>query len=348
MQASVAALSGQPGRCMSSMQASVDELLQKITEDPGDEEEALQALASFFTRFDGEAILLQTGVLGKLQPQAADVLRRLSQSMRSTAAALTLQQATNALSTMTLLGYYDVPLKAALVGKVLPEVAAAPPATIASLCYSLGLAGYSDHSLLRELERVVKARQGEFEVRDLAKVLWMFGRAHYNNASVAGLVQALAKRALSPAASAPDLVYGMWACGIHDTYDQELAERALQVVPGRLAELSGGEIAKLAFALVEEDVREGGLFEEIKAHAAAEMGAMFPRDIAKLLYALGRAQVGDRTFAVSVKPHVMGHLDRFTSNELSMIMDAYNSWGVHDDTVAAVAQQMRKLPAEAA
>lgn len=29
----------------------------------------------------------------------------------------------------------------------------------------------------------------------------------------------------------------------------------------------------------------------------------------------GRAvQVGDRTFAVSVKPHVMGHLDRFTSN----------------------------------
>lgn len=31
-----------------------------------------------------------------------------------------------------------------------------------------------------------------------------------------------------------------------------------------------------------------------------------------------------------------------------MIMDAYNSWGVHDDTVAAVAQQMRKLPAEAA
>lgn len=96
-----------------------------------------------------QAILLQTGVLGKLQPQAADVLRRLSQSMRSTAAALTLQQATNALSTMTLLGYYDVPLMAALVGKVLPEVSAAPPATIASLCYSLGLAGYSDHSLLR-------------------------------------------------------------------------------------------------------------------------------------------------------------------------------------------------------
>lgn len=33
--------------------------------------------------------------------------------------------------------------------------------------------------------------------------------------------------------------------------------------------------------------------------------------------------------------------------ELSMIMEAYNSWGVHDETVAAVAQQMRKLPAEA-
>lgn len=88
-----------------------------------------------------------------------------------------------------------------------------------------------------------------------------------------------------------DLVYGMWACGIHDAYDQELAERAVQVVRGRLAELSGGELAKLAFALVEEDVHEAALFDEIKAEAAAAMGRMFPRDIAKLLYSLGRAQV---------------------------------------------------------
>lgn len=96
-----------------------------------------------------QAILLQTGVLGKLQPQASQVLRRLSEVMRSTAAQFTLQQATNALSTMTLLGYYDVPLKAALVNKVLPEIADASPPVIASLCYSLGLAGYSDHSMLR-------------------------------------------------------------------------------------------------------------------------------------------------------------------------------------------------------
>lgn len=83
----------------------------------------------------------------------------------------------------------------------------------------------------------------------------------------------------------------MWACGIHDMYDSELAERAVQVVPGRLAELSGGELAKLAFALVEEDVRDTTLFDAIKTEAADVMGTMFPRDIAKLLYALGRAQV---------------------------------------------------------
>lgn len=45
-------------------------------------------------------------------------------------------------------------------------------------------------------------RSKEFEVRELAKVLWMFGRAHYNNETVAGLVQTLAKRALAPSASA--------------------------------------------------------------------------------------------------------------------------------------------------
>eukprot|EP00892_Ulva_mutabilis_P012235 jgi/Ulvmu1/9384/UM051_0011.1 len=332
-------------RRMATLQQSVDELLDKINGDPG-QEEHMSALANFFTRFDGEAILLQTGVLGTLQPQASQVLRRLSEVMRSTAAQFTLQQATNALSTMTLLGVYDVPLKAALVNSVLPEIADAPPATIASLCYSLGLAGYSDHSMLRQLERIVSERRGDFEVRELAKVLWMFGRAHYNNETVAALVQHLAKRALAPAASAQDLVYGMWACGIHDTYDQELAERAVQVVPGRLGELTGGELAKLAFALVEEDVRDPALFDAIKEQAATGMAAMFPRDIAKLLYALGRAQVTDRAFVTAVKPHVIGHLDRFTNNELHMIMEAYNSWGVHDDTVAAVAQQMRKLPPE--
>lgn len=55
---------------------------------------------------------------------------------------------------------------------------------------------------MQELERVVAARQAEFGVQDLSKVLWMFGRAHYNNEAVAGLVQALAKRALSPSATA--------------------------------------------------------------------------------------------------------------------------------------------------
>lgn len=100
---------------------------------------------------------------------------------------------------------------------------------------------------------------------------------------------------ISSGRAVQDLVYGMWACGIHDTYDQELAERAVQVVPGRLGELSGGELAKLAFALVEEDVREPELFESIKSEAVEGMPGMFPRDIAKLLYALGRAQVQPRT-----------------------------------------------------
>lgn len=55
---------------------------------------------------------------------------------------------------------------------------------------------------MQQLERIVSDRQKEFEVRDLAKVLWMFGRAHYNNQTVAALVHALAKRALAPSATA--------------------------------------------------------------------------------------------------------------------------------------------------
>jgi hypothetical protein len=111
-----------------------------------------------------------------------------------------------------------------------------------------------------------------------------------------------------------DIVYGMWACGIHDTYDQELAERVVQVVPTRLQDLSGGELAKLAFALVEEDVREAGLFEKVAKAAEGLMDEMFPRDIAKLVYALGRAQVVDKAFVDVIRPHILLHLERFTYN----------------------------------
>lgn len=44
------------------------------------------------------------------------------------------------------------------------------------------------------------------------------------------------------------------------------------------------------------------------------MHAMCPRDIAKLMYSLGRVQVGDREFAAAAKPHILSNLDNFTFN----------------------------------
>jgi hypothetical protein len=152
-----------------------------------------------------QAILLETGVLGKLQPVADDVLERLARVLTAEASRtskFSLAQCSNIASTMTLLGFYNVPLFNALVQCALPELPTAPPPSIASLCYSLGLAGYSDHAFLKRLERVMEERSGQFEVKDFAKVVWMFGRAHYVNETVADFVQALAKRALAPEASA--------------------------------------------------------------------------------------------------------------------------------------------------
>lgn len=56
------------------------------------------------------------------------------------------------------------------------------------------------------------------------------------------------------------------------------------------------------------------LFEEIVTTATECMGAMCPRDIAKLMYSLGRVQAGDREFAASASPHILAHLDHFTFN----------------------------------
>ena len=56
------------------------------------------------------------------------------------------------------------------------------------------------------------------------------------------------------------------------------------------------------------------LFEEIATTGAERMGSMCPRDIAKLMYSLGRVQAGDREFATAARPHIMAHLDHFTYN----------------------------------
>lgn len=70
-----------------------------------------------------------------------------------------------------------------------------------------------------------------------------------------------------------------------------------------------GEKLKLLRLLLQADV-----YEAIAATASDLMGAMCPRDIAKLVYSLGRVQVGDHAFAAAIKPHILSHLDHFTYN----------------------------------
>lgn len=53
-----------------------------------------------------------------------------------------------------------------------------------------------------------------------------------------------------------DVVYAMWACGQHAAHLDELADQALEVVVGRVNELSGGELAKLACGLMNAEVRD--------------------------------------------------------------------------------------------
>lgn len=50
---------------------------------------------------------------------------------------------------------------------------------------------------MQELEGVLEARQGDFDVESFAKVVWMLGRAHHKSAGTFSLVDALAERALS-------------------------------------------------------------------------------------------------------------------------------------------------------
>lgn len=54
---------------------------------------------------------------------------------------------------------------------------------------------------MQELEGVLEARHGEFDVQSYAKVVWMMGRAHHKSAAACTLVDTLADRALSEQAT---------------------------------------------------------------------------------------------------------------------------------------------------
>ena len=119
---------------------------------------------------------------------------------------------------------------------------------------------------------------------------------------------------------------------------------------------------------------------------------MFPRDIAKLVWALGDVKAGRAELSATLAEHVPRHLAAFTRNvrpcppvaacvcgrtappswlisaarewrwfpvktlagdmegknvrvqELDMLITAFNSWGLLDETTAAVARQMRVTP----
>lgn len=150
-----------------------------------------------------QAILFETGVLKRLQPQAADMLRTLAATFqeRTAAADFTVRQCINILSSMTLLNQVNVPLHDAIVRRCTPELPQCDPADVGSLCYILGIAGYSNRAFLTTLENLLVQRSGSFDVRSLAKCVWMLGRVQYNNENVAGLVDEVVRRSLEDGAS---------------------------------------------------------------------------------------------------------------------------------------------------
>ena len=77
-------------------------------------------------------------------------------------------------------------------------------------------------------------------------------------------------------------------------------------------ELTGGELAKLSWGLVQQDVGNTNIFELIADAAKDMLGEMFPRDIAKLTWALGYVNVGARVLAEPLGQQIERHLESFT------------------------------------
>lgn len=109
-------------------------------------------------------------------------------------------------------------------------------------------------------------------------------------------------------------MYGLWATGAHDERNEELIERALTELPAQLDSLTGGELAKLSFSLMQQDAGHSGMFEAIAEAAKDSMHEMFPRDIAKLVYSLSDSNIGRDVLAEPLAQQVDLHLTGFTRN----------------------------------
>ena len=109
-----------------------------------------------------------------------------------------------------------------------------------------------------------------------------------------------------------DLVYGLWATGIHKEVDEALVDKALEQLPPRLQDLTGGELAKLAWGLVQQDVGNTNLFDKIADAAVETLGEMYPRDIAKLAWALGQRSAGAAVLAAPLATKIEQHLQGFS------------------------------------
>ena len=150
-----------------------------------------------------QAILFETGVLQRLQPQAPELQRSLTGLFQDSAAAddFSVQQCINILSGMTLLGQFDVSMHNAIVCRCKPELTKTDPEQVGSLCYILGIAGYTNRAFCTALENLLVQRNDQFSAKALAKAVWMLGRLNFNSGSGAGVVEKLIERALREDAS---------------------------------------------------------------------------------------------------------------------------------------------------
>lgn len=106
----------------------------------------------------------------------------------------------------------------------------------------------------------------------------------------------------------------MWASGAHDDRNDALVDRTLATLPPHVPDLSGAELAKLAWGLVQQRVGVTDIFESIARASVAALDDMHPRDIAKLSWAMGQVDAGADVLPRALSEHVRRHLEFFSRN----------------------------------
>jgi hypothetical protein len=205
------------------------------------------------------------------------------------------------------------------------------------------------HMFKKASERLMRRRDGEFNVQCLSTISWSFATTHRRDGAV---FESIAKELMAHAASAKpqEISQTLWAFAKNGHDDQVLFDvlgKAAVGTGSKISHFKEQELSNIAWAFATSGNENVELFAHIELAVLSKIAGMTPQSIANILWAFAKSavQLQTRMFPMLLE-RAMARQKQFKPEELSAVVWAASQVCPQDCSFFAVAQQacMKRLP----